>query len=299
MQKIRVLMVDDEERFRTVTSKILEKKGFETIVAESGEAALKKLDPDLNVVVLDVKMAAMDGHETLQRIKEGFPDLPVIMLTGHGAMPSAEQALSEGAFDYLAKPCDIDLLATRIQDAVHFAAGGARREKNVGDIMIPLSSYARISETSALKDALAALEEAHRALQFTDRLMDTGHRSLLVFNDLGGLVGILSPRDMILAARPPYLTAAPPNMTDALQYSAMFWEGLFTTRIHEIMDMEVGQIMSDSPPTISIRSNLMEAANTMAVEGCRRIAVTDNGDVVGVIREQELFFEIATIIASG
>ena len=76
--QIKVLMVDDEKRFRETTRKILEKKGFDIILAENGEQALEKLEQQPDVVVLDIKMPGMDGHETLSRIKKVKPDLPVI-----------------------------------------------------------------------------------------------------------------------------------------------------------------------------------------------------------------------------
>jgi DNA-binding NtrC family response regulator len=114
---IKVLIVDDEDRFRETTKKILQHQGFQMILAASGNEALCKLGENPDVVVLDIKMPGMDGHETLERIKARAPDLPVIMLTGHGARPSAQKALSKGAFEYLTKPCDISLLILKIRDA--------------------------------------------------------------------------------------------------------------------------------------------------------------------------------------
>lgn len=299
MSRIRILMVDDEERFRTITSKILERKGFETIGAGSGREALEKLAESPDVVVLDVKMADMDGHETLREIRKTKPDLPVIMLTGHGDMSGAQQALGEGAFDYLAKPCDIDLLAAKVQDAIRGAQGGKPREKVVKNIMIPIESYASITEDSTVAAAIEALYKVQHELSATDLLMDTGHRSLLVFAKDGGLVGILSPRDLLRAIRPAYLSAPKPSMADTLQYSAMFWEGLFTQRVREIKDERVDEIMSESPPQIDAGANLMEAADLMITREKRRIAVMDGAKVVGVVREQELFYEIAAIISKG
>jgi DNA-binding NtrC family response regulator len=114
---IKVLIVDDENRFRETTKKVLQYQGFQVILAESGAEALAKLSENPDVVVLDIKMPGMDGHETLDKIKARAPDLPVIMLTGHGARPSAQSALSKGAFEYLTKPCDIDLLTKKIMEA--------------------------------------------------------------------------------------------------------------------------------------------------------------------------------------
>lgn len=118
MEKIRVLMVDDEARFRETTSKLLKKKGFEVTMAQSGEEALdivRKHPQD--VVILDIKMGGMDGHEALLKIKNIDSEIRVIMLTGHGSADSAEKALKDKAFDYLNKPCDIDILSIKIREA--------------------------------------------------------------------------------------------------------------------------------------------------------------------------------------
>ena len=299
MASIRILMVDDEERFRTTTAKILSRKGFETILAASGEEALNKLSEKPDVIILDVKMGGMDGHETLEKIKAISPGLPIIMLTGHGDMSGARKAHDTGAFDYLAKPCDIDLLATKVQDAYAYTTKKVYEEKLVGEVMIPLGDYTTIPGDSTVRDAIAALEKAMREFLATDRLMDTGHRSVVVTDNGGNVIGILSPLDLINAIRPGYLSAPKPSMADSLQYSAMFWQGLFTSRVKEIMGKPVGDFMSESVPTIDASANLMDAANTMVTMPARRMIVRKNGKDVGIVREQELFYEIARIISSA
>jgi CheY-like chemotaxis protein len=299
MVKIKVLMVDDEERFRTTTAKILARKGYETILAGSGEEALEQLDAKPDVVILDVKMGGLDGHETLKIIKKKMPDLPVIMLTGHGDMPGAKKALDTGAFDYLAKPCDVDLLSTKIQDAYDYATKAPYVEKLAKGIMIPLDEYTQIPLDSTVRDAIKALEKSMRHLMATDRLMDTGHRSVVVTNRDGSVAGILSPLDLVDAIRPGYLSAPKPSMADSLQYSAMFWQGLFTSRVKEIMDNPVRDIMSETIPVIDADANLMEVADTMITLPARRMLVRAGKEDVGVVREQEVFYEIAKIISSS
>jgi CheY-like chemotaxis protein/predicted transcriptional regulator len=299
MVKIKVLMVDDEERFRTTTAKILARKGFETILAASGEEALGKLAEKPDVVILDVKMGGLDGHETLKLIKDKLPELPVIMLTGHGDMPGAKKALDTGAFDYLAKPCDVDLLSTKIQDAFEYATKAPYVEKLARGIMIPLDEYTQIPLNSTVRDAIKALEESMRHLLATDRLMDTGHRSVVVTNPDGTVAGLLSPLDLIDAIRPGYLSAPKPSMADSLQYSTMFWQGLFSSRVKEIMGNPVRDIMSDTIPVIDADANLMDVANTMITLPARRMLVREGKRDVGIVREQELFYEIAKIISSS
>ena len=296
-KKIKVLMVDDEEQFRSTTSKILNRRGYETTVAESGEEAidiLKKTSQD--VVILDIRMPGMDGLEALAQIKKIDPDVRIIMLTGHGGGESAKESLEHGAFDYLNKPCDIELLSLKINDAYDAAQKGVREEKKAGDIMIPIEDYTTIDPDSTIKEGIERLKRSFESAAYTSRLMETGHRSILVFDQIGKLVGILSILDLIEAVRPAYLSAPKPSMADSMQYSPMFWSGLFTTQAKGLVGKKIKDVMSDAPLSIDQDTNLMEIANLIFTKKRRRMAVTREGKVVGVVREQEIFFEMAKII---
>ncbi|MCJ8500175.1 response regulator [Desulfatitalea alkaliphila] len=118
MVKMRIMLVDDEERFLQTTQKLLAKQGHEAIVATSGSECLEKLKHELvHVVILDVKMPGMDGVETLKRIKQRFPMVEVIMLTGHATAESAVEGLKSGASDYLVKPADVEVLIGKAEEA--------------------------------------------------------------------------------------------------------------------------------------------------------------------------------------
>ncbi|KPA18141.1 response regulator receiver protein [Candidatus Magnetomorum sp. HK-1] len=118
MEKIKIMLVDDEKRFLETTAKLLNKKGMDVITAESGVKALEVLIlNDIHIVILDVKMPGMDGIETLKKIKANFPLVEVIMLTGHGTMDSAIDGLKAGASDYLIKPAEIDELIRCVKKA--------------------------------------------------------------------------------------------------------------------------------------------------------------------------------------
>ena len=114
-----VMLVDDEVSFVNTMTKRLEKRNLRIIAAHSGEEALEMLDknPNMEVVILDVKMPDMDGIETLREIKKASPLTEVIMLTGHGTMESAIDGMKLGAFDYLMKPCDIEQLVSKVEEA--------------------------------------------------------------------------------------------------------------------------------------------------------------------------------------
>jgi DNA-binding NtrC family response regulator len=116
--KMRIMLVDDEERFLQTTQKLLARHGYEAITASSGAECLEKLTRELvHVVILDVKMPGMDGVETLKRIKHEFPLVEVIMLTGHATTESAVEGMKSGATDYLVKPTDIDVLIAKAEEA--------------------------------------------------------------------------------------------------------------------------------------------------------------------------------------
>ncbi len=118
MAKIKVMLVDDEERFLATTKKLLEKKGYRVETASSGIEALEKLKKtNIQVVVLDVKMPELDGISTLKRIKRDFPLIEVIMLTGHATVESAVEGVKIGAANYLMKPADINDISEKIEEA--------------------------------------------------------------------------------------------------------------------------------------------------------------------------------------
>ena len=298
-KQIKLLMVDDEKRFRDTTQKILSKKGFDTILAESGEDALEKIVQNPDIVILDIKMPGMDGHETLAQIKKIKPDLPVIMLTGHGDKPSARQALVEGAFDYLSKPCDIDLLAEKIKEAHgRKDRSTAYEEAQVQDVMIPISDYTTIDETKTIREAIEGLKASFASKLATSQLMETGHRSILVVDTHGGVKGILTIRDMLEVIMPAYLSAPKPSLADSIEYSPMFWRGMFSAGVKQMKNKCIQEVMSPSPLSIEGQSNLMEAAYLMLCNDQRRLIVTVSGKTAGVIREQDLFFEMEKITNS-
>ena len=118
MAKMRIMLVDDEERYLQTTKKLIEKKGFEVLTAQSGKDALEKLKlQNVHVVILDVKMPGMDGNETLKAIRTLYPLVEVIMLTGHATLSSSIDGLESGAYDFLMKPADIEIIIEKALEA--------------------------------------------------------------------------------------------------------------------------------------------------------------------------------------
>ncbi len=125
---VRVLLVDDEEAYVNVLASRLGRRGFTVTKAFSGSETLQVMrGQEFDVAVLDLKMADMDGIEVLRLLKIMDPDLQVIMLTGHGSATACEKGLALGAFDYLMKPCEIEVLVDKIAEA--FRARRASRDE--------------------------------------------------------------------------------------------------------------------------------------------------------------------------
>jgi len=121
----KILVVDDEETVRKNLEKLLRSDGYEVLTAENGEQGLdifqkvkdEKQGP-IKVALVDIRMPGIDGIEVLKRIKESVPQTEVIVITGHGAIESAIQALRMGAFEYITKPIEYDELALGISRAL-------------------------------------------------------------------------------------------------------------------------------------------------------------------------------------
>jgi two-component system nitrogen regulation response regulator NtrX len=117
-----ILVVDDEKSVRDSLKMILEYEHYGVLFADNGEQALRQLSSaTVQLILLDVKMAGMDGLEVLQKVRERNIDLPVIMISGHGTIETAVEATKLGAFDFLPKPLDRDKLLVTIRNALNQA----------------------------------------------------------------------------------------------------------------------------------------------------------------------------------
>jgi DNA-binding NtrC family response regulator len=117
---IRLLLVDDEKGYVDVLTKRMSKRNIIVTSALSGSEAVQILrNKSFDVAVLDLKMEDMDGIEVLKIFKIMDPEMPVIMLTGHGSETAAREGIQHGAYDYLTKPCDLTELIAKINEACH------------------------------------------------------------------------------------------------------------------------------------------------------------------------------------
>ena len=114
-----ILIVDDEKAIRKTLTEILSFEGYKIDEASDGEEGLKKFkDKNYDLVLCDIKMPKIDGIEFLQKAGEFNADVPIIMISGHGNIETAVEAVKKGAFDYISKPPDLNRLLITIRNAM-------------------------------------------------------------------------------------------------------------------------------------------------------------------------------------
>jgi DNA-binding NtrC family response regulator len=129
MKGSKILLVDDEVVFTTNMGKLLTNRGYKVTIANSGDSGIQALEKEnYDVVVLDLKMPGMDGLATLKEIKKLGLFTETLILTGHGSIDTALEAIKLGAYDYLTKPCEIDDLVGKIEGAWQKKDGAEKKE---------------------------------------------------------------------------------------------------------------------------------------------------------------------------
>ena len=123
-----ICVVDDEPSILNTLSSILEDEGYQVALAKNGEEALKviQMEPP-DVVILDIWMPELDGLEVLTRVRELFPSMMVIMMSGHGSVETAVKATKLGAYDYLEKPLDLEKVTISRPECLKPTQAGRRK----------------------------------------------------------------------------------------------------------------------------------------------------------------------------
>jgi two-component system nitrogen regulation response regulator NtrX len=115
----QILIIDDERAIRKTLGEILSYEGYKVDEASDGEEGLKKFkEKTYDVVLCDIKMPKLDGIEFLDKAREANPDVPIIMISGHGTIETAVEAVKKGAFDYISKPPDLNRLLITLRNAM-------------------------------------------------------------------------------------------------------------------------------------------------------------------------------------
>jgi len=269
---IRVLLVDDEERFVLNMAKLLKFRGFAVSTALDGFKALElfKSGEGFDVVVLDVKMPGMDGISALSRIKKIAPHTEVIMLTGHATLESGIEAIRWGAFDYLMKPCDIEDLTEKIKEACE-----VERIKQQ-PVLWPRNLVKEITRPSFIR--LGTVDPLIKALKvFIRGAGMPAKEKLYILDEKDRLQGVITRRDLMDAAR----KAHPDRVIS--------WVDLIEDP-HLLPPVILGDVMRpDHPITADPEENLTLVAHRMITDNIRSMPVVDGEKVKGFIRLQDIF----------
>jgi CBS domain-containing protein len=222
-----------------------------------------------DVVLLDIKMPGMDGIEVLGEIKKRAPDTQVIMLTGHATLESGVQAMRKGAYDYLMKPCDIEDLVEKIQEA--YEAEAMKRHpvlwprKMVRDMV--LHSVSRLEAEEPLDHALEVMSR---------KTGDEAVEEVFILDGEGRLQGVVGRRALLTEAG-----KAHPGVS-------LNWADLVENP-QWLPAKRLGDIMRPDPVSTQPNAYLTDAANQMITNNIRFMPVVRSGKVIGLLRLQDVF----------
>ena len=153
----KILIIEDEEAIRRVLKKILSREGYEIDEAVDGVEGIAKIKSnDYDVVLCDIKMPRKDGVEVLQEAKKHSPELPFVMISGHGDLETAVHSMRLGAYDYIQKPPDLNRLLTTLRNAQtmgHLVKENVKLKKRVS------KKYTIIGESEAIRKVKEMIEK--------------------------------------------------------------------------------------------------------------------------------------------
>lgn len=164
-----ILIIDDERSIRKTLTEILTYEGYKVDEASDGEEGLKKYrDKGYDAVLCDIKMPKVDGLEFLEKAAEINPDVPVIMISGHGTIETAVEAVKKGAYDYIAKPPDLNRLLITLRNAIE-------RTSLVADVKVLRRKAMRTEEMIGESQGIIKIKETIDKVAPTDaRVLITG-----------------------------------------------------------------------------------------------------------------------------
>jgi DNA-binding NtrC family response regulator len=169
----KILIIDDERAIRSTLSEILQHEGYKVDLAENGEEGLSKFGGTVyDVVLCDIKMPKVDGIEFLDKARLINPDVPIIMISGHGTIDTAVDAVKKGAFDFIAKPPDLNRLLITLRNA---------RDKNslVTETKVLKRKISRVQEIIGASPSIIKIKETIEKVAQTDaRVLVTGENGV-------------------------------------------------------------------------------------------------------------------------
>ncbi|MBS1511854.1 MAG: sigma-54-dependent Fis family transcriptional regulator [Bacteroidetes bacterium] len=168
-----ILIIDDERAIRKTLTEILSYEGYKIDEASDGEEGLKRFgEKAYDIVLCDIKMPKLDGIEFLEKAKEVNPDVPVIMISGHGNIDTAVEAVKKGAFDYISKPPDLNRLLITLRNAVD-------KQSLVTETKVLKRKVSKVQEMIGESDPIKRIKDQIEKVAPTDaRILITGENGV-------------------------------------------------------------------------------------------------------------------------
>lgn len=305
----KILVIDDEKLIRWTLEDVLRREGYVVISAESGEAGLKLVEeqnPDL--ILLDLRLPGMDGMAVLERVKEIEPDPLVIILTAHGTVESAVEAMSKGAFNYLNKPFDVEETKVIIRKALE--------TRNLKREVIQLRREHK--ERFGLDDIVGVSDAVGEVLDLVKRIARSGATTVLIQGDSGTGKELVAKAIHHQSARAdrPFMTINCTALPETLVESELFGheKGAFTDAKQSkkgLLELANGgtalldEIGDMHPPAQAKLLRVIEEKNFKRVGGTRdihvdvRIIATTNRDLSHQVSEgtfrEDLYYRLKVL----
>ena len=157
--KAKLLIVDDEKHIREGLKRALESDGYDVELACDGQEALEKLEEgDIDLIITDLKMPKVSGEELMKITLEKYPYIPVIILTGHGTIENAVEAMKNGAYDFLTKPLNIDKLSLIVKRALENSSLKRQNRELLNQLKKKYSFENIIGKSAAMKKVFETIE---------------------------------------------------------------------------------------------------------------------------------------------
>ncbi|MFH1999957.1 MAG: response regulator [Planctomycetota bacterium] len=273
-EKTRILLIDDEKPFVQNLSRLLDSRGFHVVTAYDGSEGFNIFESSgpFDVVILDVKMPVKDGLQTLKEIMALEPRSLVIMLTGQATLSSGTQAIRGGAYDYLMKPCDIEDLTDKLQEACEVRSIQRHpvlwRRKRVEEITC--FSFKKLGPDASLRTAIEILSRQKNEISAD---------ALYILNEKEQLLGSLTKRDLIEEVR------------RAAKASSISWRELRNDP-DRLPTKPLRGIMKTDTPTADSSEGLRDTATRMISNNLQSMPVIHGKTMVGIIRLQDVLLHL-------
>jgi len=196
--KKKILVVEDDELVRVVLEKKLEQEEYEVLAVASGKEAVEKIRQiEFDLVLTDLKLEDITGLDVLEEVKKVFPDTVVIMLTGHGSMTTAIEAMSKGAFFYLNKPCPDEELKITIRRGLE-KRKAAQELRQINEVLVK-KSMEILEANNKLEETLNQLRATQNQLIRAEKMASLGQLLSGIAHEINNpLAGVMGYAQLLL-----------------------------------------------------------------------------------------------------